>query len=214
MFLAKHPSVYQDRLGTKHSDNWKQRRFLCRNTSTPSEGTQSPVLLGWKCSLYANTVFESHLCINAISLPRQARDKHKENSQNTGFSQVIRDEGLQENAAEVGEYVLDLLQDMKSVHGSIGDVRGAGKTAFLLAMPVYKTKPNVCQDRLGTNIGNVGLRRGHTVWSAGKGLLFGVEFVEDRATRKPDALTAAYVMQRMKSQGKQATPQHRGHTRS
>jgi hypothetical protein len=84
MFLAKHPSVYQDRLGTKYSDNWKQRRFLCRNTSTPSEGTQSPVLLGWKCSLYANTVFESHLCINAISLPRQARDKHKENSQNTG----------------------------------------------------------------------------------------------------------------------------------
>eukprot|EP01046_Picozoa_sp_COSAG06_P068138 COSAG06_NODE_17986_length_909_cov_147.408642_1_plen_117_part_10 len=63
---------------------------------------------------------------------------------NTVFSQVIRDEGLQENAAEVGEYVLDLLEDMKSVHGSIGDVRGAEKP--LLAMSLYGTKSNVCQD--------------------------------------------------------------------
>ena len=35
----------------------------------------------------------------------------------------------------------------------------------------------------------------------GTGLLFGVEFVENRETREPDALTASYVMQRMKSQG-------------
>lgn len=35
----------------------------------------------------------------------------------------------------------------------------------------------------------------------GKGLMMGVEFVEDRKSRKPDALVAAYVMQRMKSLG-------------
>ena len=71
---------------------------------------------------------------------------------------VIRDEGLQENAAEVGGYVMTQLEQLKSVHPRVGDVRG-------------------------------------------KGLLFGVEFVEDKTTRQPDALTAAYVMQRMKSQG-------------
>ena len=71
---------------------------------------------------------------------------------------VIRDEGLQENAAEVGGYVMTQLEQLKAVHPRVGDVRG-------------------------------------------KGLLFGVEFVEDKTTRQPDALTAAYVMQRMKSQG-------------
>jgi 4-aminobutyrate aminotransferase-like enzyme len=35
----------------------------------------------------------------------------------------------------------------------------------------------------------------------GMGLMFGVEFVQDRSTRTPDPLVAAYVMQRMKSLG-------------
>lgn len=72
---------------------------------------------------------------------------------------VIRDEGLQENAAVVGKYTLSKLRELQSVHPrKIGDVRGSG-------------------------------------------LMIGVEIVQDPETRVPDPLTAAYVMQRMKSLG-------------
>ena len=40
--------------------------------------------------------------------------------------QVIEEEGLVENAAKVGEYVLQLLQELQSKHELIGDVRGRG----------------------------------------------------------------------------------------
>ena len=39
---------------------------------------------------------------------------------------VIRDEGLQDNAFEVGSHLLDQLTHLKSKHDLIGDVRGAG----------------------------------------------------------------------------------------
>lgn len=39
---------------------------------------------------------------------------------------VIRHEGLQENAREVGEYARDGLRDLADRHACIGDVRGAG----------------------------------------------------------------------------------------
>jgi 4-aminobutyrate aminotransferase-like enzyme/Ser/Thr protein kinase RdoA (MazF antagonist) len=39
---------------------------------------------------------------------------------------VIRDEGLQENARETGEYLLTGLQDLSARHLAIGDVRGQG----------------------------------------------------------------------------------------
>lgn len=39
---------------------------------------------------------------------------------------VIREEGLQENAAEVGDYAREGLRQLAAVHGSIGDVRGSG----------------------------------------------------------------------------------------
>ena len=40
--------------------------------------------------------------------------------------QVIEEEGLVHNAAEVGEYVLRLFQELQSRHEIIGDVRGRG----------------------------------------------------------------------------------------
>jgi len=40
--------------------------------------------------------------------------------------QVVQDEGLQENAAEVGAYAKQGLRDLASRHAAIGDVRGAG----------------------------------------------------------------------------------------
>ena len=40
--------------------------------------------------------------------------------------QVIEEEGLVHNAAEVGEYVLRLFQELQSRHENIGDVRGRG----------------------------------------------------------------------------------------
>ncbi|MFK7752239.1 MAG: aspartate aminotransferase family protein [Sedimentitalea sp.] len=40
--------------------------------------------------------------------------------------QVIRDEGLMENAADVGAYARDGLRDLATRHDVIGDVRGAG----------------------------------------------------------------------------------------
>ena len=40
--------------------------------------------------------------------------------------QVIEEEGLVENAAKVGEYVLRLFQELQSKHELIGDVRGRG----------------------------------------------------------------------------------------
>lgn len=39
---------------------------------------------------------------------------------------VIREEGLQENAAEVGEYAREGLRQLAGKHDSIGDVRGSG----------------------------------------------------------------------------------------
>ena len=39
---------------------------------------------------------------------------------------VIDDEGLVQNAASVGDYVLGCLRDLQSRHESIGDVRGSG----------------------------------------------------------------------------------------
>lgn len=40
--------------------------------------------------------------------------------------EIIEDEGLVENAAEVGAYLLDRLHDLKDRHRLIGDVRGRG----------------------------------------------------------------------------------------
>ena len=39
---------------------------------------------------------------------------------------VIEDEKLQENAFQVGEYLIDQLNDLKQRHNIIGDVRGRG----------------------------------------------------------------------------------------
>ena len=38
---------------------------------------------------YVQTVFWSHLCVKAIVLPRQARDKHRENSKIDLFLQAV-----------------------------------------------------------------------------------------------------------------------------
>ena len=39
---------------------------------------------------------------------------------------VVREEGLQARAAELGDYLLDGLRDLRGRHAAIGDVRGAG----------------------------------------------------------------------------------------
>jgi hypothetical protein len=70
-FYAKISSFYQDRLGTNIGKTPKTTRF-CR--SRYSSTTQ--------CTSYATTIVLSHLCRNAIFLPRQARDKHRESTQN------------------------------------------------------------------------------------------------------------------------------------
>jgi len=51
--------------------------------------------------------------------------------------QIIEDEGLVENAAGVGAYALNRMQDMKSRYDLIGDVRGRG---FLLGMELVKDR--------------------------------------------------------------------------
>ena len=70
-FILKMPSFYQDGLGTNVGKTPKTTRF-CR--SRYSSTTQ--------CTSYATTIVLSHLCRNAIFLPRQARDKHEESTQN------------------------------------------------------------------------------------------------------------------------------------
>lgn len=66
---------------------------------------------------------------------------------------VIKEEGLMENAREMGEYLIDGLSEMKENCHVIGDVRG-------------------------------------------RGLVIGIELVEDRATRKPASDLAALVVYR------------------
>ena len=42
------------------------------------------------------------------------------------LGEVIRDEGLQDNAARVGAFLLDGLREIQSRHPGIGQVRGRG----------------------------------------------------------------------------------------
>ncbi|MEH6403409.1 MAG: aspartate aminotransferase family protein [Sneathiella sp.] len=51
--------------------------------------------------------------------------------------EIIEEEGLVENAATVGQYALDRMQDMKARHDLIGDVRGRG---FLLGIDLVKDR--------------------------------------------------------------------------
>lgn len=51
--------------------------------------------------------------------------------------QIIEEEGLVENAASVGAYALNRMQDMKSRYDLIGDVRGRG---FLLGMELVRDR--------------------------------------------------------------------------
>ena len=51
--------------------------------------------------------------------------------------QVLRDEGLQQNARDVGGALLDRLNDLKGRHPAIGDVRGRG---LMLAIEMVRDR--------------------------------------------------------------------------
>jgi 4-aminobutyrate aminotransferase len=68
------------------------------------------------------------------------------------------EQGFMQNAVEVGEYMLDCLEEIKTRHPSVGSVRG-------------------------------------------KGLMLGIEFVSDRATREPDEKLRDRVVDHAFSQG-------------
>ncbi|MEX0281215.1 MAG: aspartate aminotransferase family protein [Arenibacterium sp.] len=57
---------------------------------------------------------------------------------------VLRDEGLQENAAHVGSQLLERLQDLKDKHKAIGDVRGTG---LMLALEFVKDRESKIPDK-------------------------------------------------------------------
>lgn len=57
---------------------------------------------------------------------------------------VMRDEGLQENAREVGAALLARLEDLKSRHGEIGDVRGKG---LMLAIEMVSDRATKTPDK-------------------------------------------------------------------
>lgn len=57
---------------------------------------------------------------------------------------VMRDEGLQENAATVGAALLERLHDLKDKHRPIGDVRGKG---LMLAIEMVKDRDSKTPDK-------------------------------------------------------------------
>lgn len=57
---------------------------------------------------------------------------------------VMRDEGLQENAAKVGGVLLERLHDLKDKHAAIGDVRGKG---LMLALEFVKDRDSKSPDK-------------------------------------------------------------------
>lgn len=71
---------------------------------------------------------------------------------------AIQDEGLRENAAKEGTYIMKRLRDLKEESGIVGDVRG-------------------------------------------KGLMIGIELVEDKTSKKPASKQAAEVMMRSWKRG-------------
>lgn len=72
--------------------------------------------------------------------------------------EVLENEGLVDNAANVGNYVLQRFRDLEAKHDVIGDVRG-------------------------------------------RGLFFGIDLVEDRETKEPDALSAKKVVNELRNRG-------------
>lgn len=57
---------------------------------------------------------------------------------------AMRDEGLQENAAQVGGKLLERLHDLKDKHSAIGDVRGKG---LMLALEFVKDRDGKTPDK-------------------------------------------------------------------
>jgi hypothetical protein len=87
---VKMPSFCQDRLGTDIQGKLKKEcmPFYCKQ-ATPGDtimerGSWHDELL--ILSKGEKTVYLSHLYIKTIILPRQARDKHRENSKKRAFS--------------------------------------------------------------------------------------------------------------------------------
>jgi hypothetical protein len=79
-----------------------------------------------------NGIFKSHLCINASFLPRQARDKHRENSKGRSFSQVSNDGASGEsivlyNGTAVGSAHIALLD--KNVNVSNVELKITGENS-------------------------------------------------------------------------------------
>jgi hypothetical protein len=81
---VKHRSIYQDRLGTsiRKRASLSKRTFSAalRRSGLASNGTTA---LG--CTAGGKAGFWSHLYLKMMVLPRQARDKHRENSKKARF---------------------------------------------------------------------------------------------------------------------------------
>ncbi len=60
---------------------------------------------------------------------------------------VLRDEGLQENAKQVGAALLERLHDLKDKHSALGDVRGKG---LMLAMEMVSDRDSKTPDKATT----------------------------------------------------------------
>jgi len=82
--------IYPDRLGTHTKETQKEECFTTQQYMPPSRSVDVWTGSEYNGTVSEATVFLSHLYVKTIFLPRQARDKHRENSKNeyTVFSQA------------------------------------------------------------------------------------------------------------------------------
>ena len=66
--------------------------------------------------------------------------------------EVIEEENLTENAADIGEYLMDVLMDLKERHEIIGDVRGKGMTIGVELVKDEETKKPAPKETAMTTI--------------------------------------------------------------
>ena len=98
--------------------------------------------------------FQSHLCINAIILSRQARDKHSESTQN----QSVFSGGGPPNA---------VFQQPELAPGSVARFDSGAKNASLLRCHLILKMPSFCQDRLGADVGKALKKRDDAFFTQG-----------------------------------------------
>jgi hypothetical protein len=118
---------------------------MLRGAGTPGTATACTAASGWcrwRRKTCEKTAILSHLYINAIFLPRQARDNHRDNSKTTTvFSGRLRDKHI----VQATTATATATRWRREMHV------GAGKTTSLLRCFVLNN--DHCQDRLGTNPG-------------------------------------------------------------